>query len=182
MKNIVLLVALFVLPMCSYGQKSVKSFYNKYKKYENVTSVKLQGWVIKLAAKFTDDDDAKKAARHISKLRVLSMENGNLVTKQDYKALLKSIRKDRFEDLMMIREGAMKVNIYVKEKDDEITNVLLIVNDVKDFVMISLEGKLKLEDLEDLDITVEGGDYFNKIPKSKKQPKKEKELDAVPRA
>ncbi len=36
--------------------------------------------------------------------------------------------------------------------------------------------------LENLDITVEGGDYFNKIPKSKKQPKKEQNLDDVPRA
>lgn len=182
MKNILIVVAVLLLPLSGYSQKGVKSFYNKYKKYENVTSVKLQGWVIKLAAKFADDPDAKKAARHISKLRVLTMENGNLVTKEDYKSLIRSIRKDQFEDLIMVREGTTKINLYIKEKKDKITNALLIVNDVDEFVMISLEGKLRLKDLEELDITVEGGDYFNKLPKNKKATQKKKDTDNVPRA
>ncbi len=176
-------MALFVLPLSGYSQKSIKSFYNKYKKFENVTSVKLQGWVIKLAAKFADDPDAKKVAKHISKLRVLTMEDGNLVTKEDYKSLIRSIRKDQFEDLIMVREGTTKINLYIKEKKDKITNALLIVNDVDEFVMISLEGKLRFKDLQELDITVEGGDYFNKIPKNKKKSKqKKKDIDNVPRA
>lgn len=178
MRNFSMALVFCFVSLAVMGQtKSIKSFYNKYKRYEEVTSVKMQGWVIRLAAKFTDDKDAKKVMRQISKLRVLTMENGNLVSPKDYHTLIQHLKKDDFEVLLKIREGGQTIDFYAREKDDTISDLLLLVNGQDEFVMISLEGQLRFEDIRNLTIDAEGSEHFEKIPIKQKA-----EKEKVPRA
>ncbi|MFK8104949.1 MAG: DUF4252 domain-containing protein [Saprospiraceae bacterium] len=168
MKQLMILVLLSI-PMLSVGQnKAINNFYQKYKTYKNVTNVSLGGWVLKLATKYADDDEAKEALRHVSRLKVLFMENGNIVEKTDVKQLLRQVRNDDFEELMTIQDGKSKVNIFIKENKKAITNLLIVVNGEDDFVLLSLKGELDFEDLSKLNIDVEGGEYLKKVPKKKK--------------
>lgn len=169
MKNIILLIAIGLMPLFSMAQNpNVKAFYDKYMGHENVTNVSLQGWVLKMAANFTDDENGEKLLQKITKLRVMVMEEQNLVSKNDYQSLVKSIQKDRFEKLMEIRDGVEKIDFFIQEDGDEISNLLMLINGDDEFILVSLEGNLKFSDLKELNFEIDGGDQFKKIPKKKK--------------
>ncbi|MGK0387283.1 MAG: hypothetical protein ACI94Y_000007 [Maribacter sp.] len=164
MKNIIIVAFIAILPVLAFGQnKSIENFYNKYKSQENVTDINLQGWVLELAASFSDDE-SEKVLEKISKLRVLVIEEGNLVNGSEYNQLVKEIKNDSFEELMQFKEGNEKVDILLKEKGDKITNLLLIARGNDGFIMLSLEGDLDWKDLKSLKIDVEGAEHLKKLP------------------
>ena len=164
MKNIIIVALIAILPVLAFGQnKSIEKFYNKYKSQENVTDINLQGWVLELAASFSDDE-SEKVLEKISKLRVLVIEEGNLVNSSEYKQLVKDIKNDSFEELMQFKDGNDKVDIMLKEKGNKITNLLLIARGNDGFIMLSLEGDLDWNDLKSLEIDVEGAEHLKKLP------------------
>jgi len=166
-------IILFVFALCPlflFGQsKSVKQFYNKYANYENVSDVTLQGWVLKMASNFADDETAERMLEKITKLRVLTMANGNLVQPADYRKLMREVRSDNFEDLIEIQSGTEKINMLIREDGETITDVVLFVNDADNFLLLSLEGALRFEDLQNINIDVDGSEHFKKIPKKRSE-------------
>ena len=169
MRKILFIAALMGVASLSFAQaKAVRNFYDKYKNMENVTDLKLQGWVLKLASSYADEAEEARLLRKITKLRILTMENGNLVTSQEYQSLIKGVKQDAFEELFQIREGGQVVEFLIREKGDTITDVLMLVNGDNGFVLLSLEGALKFSDLNDLNIEVDGSEHFKKLPDDKK--------------
>ncbi len=156
-----------MLAIAQDSNKVIESFYDKYKAKEDVTHIKLKGWVINLAAKFADDEDAKRVLKKISKLRVLVMEDGNIVNDTDRKILGRALRTDDFEDLVYVRDGETKISIKMREHKGVITNVFLTVDDPDGFILLSLEGELLWKDLQELEIDVEGAEHLKKIPKNR---------------
>ncbi|HMQ49937.1 MAG TPA: DUF4252 domain-containing protein [Saprospiraceae bacterium] len=173
MKTLLLsIILLFLSYVGVFAQsESILQFYDKYKQQENVTNVKMQGWVLKLASNFSDDEEGKKLLEKITQLRVLVMEEGNLVSPDEYKSLVKKVGKDKFELLMNLREGKEVIDIFIREDAESITDVLLLVSGDDQFVLLSLEGKFQLSDLNDLDFDVEGAEHLKKIPEPKKTPR-----------
>lgn len=158
---------LCVAALC-FGQNSaIQSFYGKYKDLEHVTDIKLQGWVLKLASTFADEEDAERILKKITHLRVLVMENGNLVNASEYQQLIRSVKKDRFEELMKIKEDGANIDFLIREEGETITDVLILVSGEDGFVLLSLEGALQFKDLHNLEVDIQGGDNFKKIPKNR---------------
>lgn len=169
MRKILLIAALMGVVSLSFAQtKAVKNFYDKYKNMENVTDLKLRGWVLKLASSFADEAEEARLLRKITQLRILTMENGNLITTQEYRSLIKSVKQDAFEDLFQVRDGGQVVEFLIREKGDTITDVLMLVSSDDSFILLSLEGALKFSDLNDLNIEVDGSEHFKKLPDDKK--------------
>jgi hypothetical protein len=168
MKHILLIFALALCPLLLAAQAApILQFYDKYKELDKVTDLKLQGWVLEMASIFSEGDDSKNLLRKISRLRVLLMEEGNLVSPGEYRQLMKDVKKASFETLMKIKEGDEQIDLLIREQGDTITDVLLIVSGLDNFVLLSLEGALKFSDLNDLNIEVEGAEHFKKLPEKK---------------
>lgn len=169
MKSLLLLACTLIIgltPMLSQADP-VKRFYNQYKDFEDVTHIKLQGWLLRIASNYADDADAEKLLKKVTHLRIITMEDGSLVTPASYNKLLDEVRKDSFEDLLQLREGSERIDMLFKEKKGEITDVLLLISGDGEFLLLSLQGHLKFSDLNDLDIDVDGGNYFKQIPEDK---------------
>ncbi|MCO6479470.1 MAG: DUF4252 domain-containing protein [Phaeodactylibacter sp.] len=169
MRTFILSALLALGPLFALAQpKPIADFYEKYKQYENVTDVKLQGWLLEIASNFAEgDEQAKELLSKITYLRVLVMEDGNLVSPAEYKSLLKEIRQNSFEELLRIREGDENIGFYIRENGEAITDVLLLVNGEDEFVLLSLEGLLKFSDLNDLNIDIDGAEHFERLPEKK---------------
>ncbi len=170
MRKILFIATLLCVASLGFAQpKAIKSFYDKYKNLEGVEDIKLQGWLIKLAAGFADEDpEAKRLLKKITQLRILTMDHGNLVSQQEYNQLVKTIKQENFEDLFMVKDEGKNIQFLIREKGETITDVLLLISGDKEFVLLSLEGLLKFSDLNDLNIEVEGSDHFKKLPENKK--------------
>jgi hypothetical protein len=168
MKNIIFLVLFSLIATLSFSQSTIENFYQKYTDFDNVTDIKLQGWLLKLASQYSDDEEANKFLEKITQLRVLIMEEGNLVSPYEYKSLKRNIVKENFEELFQVREQEENIGLYIREQGDKITDVVLLVSGVDNFVLLSLEGLLKFSDLNDLKIDVEGIEHLEKLPDDKK--------------
>lgn len=169
MKQLFVICSLLVFSSSIFAQQSVKKFYNKYKHYDEVTSVKVQGWMIKSVLAFVEDFEGDDIVKKVTKLRVLTMENENLVSSKDFNELVKDAKAEDFEDLMTIRDGTTNVRFMIKETDKKIKNLLVLVSESDEFVLISLECNLKWKDLKNIDFDkVDGGEVFEKLPTKKK--------------
>ena len=175
MKNMIIAACLLLAPLMSFSQQSnpaIQSFYDKYSEIDNVSDIELSGGLLKFISSYASDESGiKDPIEKVSYLRILVMNDGNIVKPADLSNLLRSVKADAFEDLMQIRDGKTKVDVLIKESKGVISNALLVVNDDEDFVLISLEGSLSLKDLESLNLDVEGAEYFKKM-KQKKGKKK----------
>ena len=169
MKNILSALFLFFSISLFAQNQVVQDFYDKYNELENVDEVKLQGWLLKLAAEYADETEEEKMLEKISFIRVMIMSEGNLVKPKDLKAFIKDIQKENFSELMQIRDGGALVNVFIREEGKEITDVLALINDKEDaFILLSLEGRIQFSDLNNLNINVSGMDHLKKIPENRK--------------
>ena len=168
MRNLILYSLLAFLPALTNAQsKFITQFYDSYKSLEEVTNINLQGFVLNLATTFTNDDDARGVLRKVSHLRLLMMEDANLVSPESYTSLIRGIKSDRFEELMMLRDNDQRIEFFLREDGDTITDVLMLLHGADDFLLLSLEGAFKFSDLNDLKIDIEGGEHFGKLPDRK---------------
>lgn len=173
--NLVMKITLIALGMSLFFLSAqaqtpqLEQFFNKYSEYENTLDITLKGWMLKGASMFSEDEDGKRILQKISKLRVLILEEGNLVSKGAANGLLKEARHDAFEDLMEIRDEGNKINFLIREDNKHITDVLMLLRGDEEFMLISLEGLLKFEDLNQIQFDVEGGEHFKKVPKKRPQ-------------
>ncbi len=168
MKNYLILFTLLLNPLFGWGQApAIQHFYDKYKSMEQVQDIRLQGWVLELASKFSDEEAGEKLLRKITQLRVLIMEEGNLVSPGEYKTLLRDVKRASFQELIKVKEEGQHVDLLIREQGDTITDVLVVISGTDGFVLLSLEGALKFSDLNDLNIDVKGADQFKKLPEKK---------------
>ena len=145
----------------------IKNFYDKYTKKENVEDITLKGWLLKIASEINGDDQVSDVLDKITQLRILIMEDGNLVSPKAYKQFVNDIQEQDFEELIQLKEGGELVECYIREEGDDITNILLMVHEKDGFILLSLEGLLQLKDLKNININVDGGEYIKKIPSEK---------------
>ncbi|MEM6965530.1 MAG: DUF4252 domain-containing protein [Bacteroidota bacterium] len=164
MKKILLALAMLAIPLFAFSQhECIEKFYNKYISDEKVTDISLDGWILSLAAKMTDEEGTEILEK-VTKLRIMVAEDKNVVPKADIKQLMRDVRKNQFEDLLTVREEDTRVNFMIREEGDKITNVLVVVHGADEFVLLSLEGSLDFDELRELDFDVEGGNIFKKLP------------------
>ena len=155
--------------MTIQAQTSVNRFFTKHSASDNAISVDISGLLIKVAAKIAaEEHEAAKILASINRLQVLVLEDENPVSADEMYDFTKKLRKDDFEDLMTIREGKTRVNFLIREKNDKILNLLILVSEEDNFVMLNLKGKIKFSDLNKLNFDVEGSEHLKKIPKYKK--------------
>ena len=165
MKKIMIAIAILAIPFLASSQsESIENFYEKYIENEKISDISLNGWILSLASKMSEEDGTE-ILQKITKLRIMIAEEKGIIQKSDIKKLMKDVRKNDFEDLMTIRDGDARINFMVREKGNTITNVLVVINDGGDFILLSLEGNLNFDDLKELNFDVEGGDVFKKLPK-----------------
>lgn len=147
---------------------AIQKFYDQYKGLDNVEDIQIKGWVLKLAGSFADEEKAQTVLQKISRLRVMTMENGNLVTPKAYKDLVRQVRNRQFEDLIQFKDAGESVQVMIREQGNRITDVLLLVNGTDNFTLLSLEGTLTFSDLKSLQIEMEGAEHFKRIPADRK--------------
>ena len=168
MKNILIILLALVISAPLFGQtRVINRFYNKYKHEENVTNIKVKGWLLKMAGNFADDETAEKMLKKITQLRVLVIEGQDKVAKKDYTKLVEDVKKKDFEEILRMRDGLTSIRALVKSNGDDISNVLLLIDGEDEFIMLSLEGNLKFSDLKSLNFDVDGGDAFEHLPETK---------------
>ncbi|MCB0643719.1 MAG: DUF4252 domain-containing protein [Phaeodactylibacter sp.] len=178
----ILLFCLSLLPFFMQAQtRSLNNFYHTYKHAENAHAFTIPGWVMKLGAaigkKHVDGDverQALKMVKKVKKLRLLVMEDYNLVTPQALNGLVDGVSSEKFEEALTVRTGDTRVHFFMRDKKDKIKNLLILVSEADTFVLFSAKTKLKYEDISELINMALDGELFDdeEAPEEEPAPKK----------
>ncbi len=158
MKNILLALFLLTIPASSFCQnKSLNKFYRHYKKGKAVKNFKIPGWLIHLgsniARKHVDDEEMKIAlqlSKSLKKIKLMYAEDEHHVPPSAVNKLVKDLHKQSFDDWIYVRDKGTTVNFMVREKNNTIKNILVLVNEENSFALVSIKTKLHLEKLAEV--------------------------------
>lgn len=91
-----------------------------------------------------DSDEIIKLVKKVSKIKVLTVENGDRSMLKDFTHYLNN---NNYEDWVTIKHDGDNVNIRVKQKDDVIKNMLITVNSDKELVFVDVKGSFTADDI-----------------------------------
>lgn len=191
MKKVVIVLAIIIAPMMSFGQ----SIFDKYEDVEGVSSFVMTQKMFNMLASINvnmddpDDQAFMDMAKKITGLKVYT--TGSEKTSADMNATVKNyLATSKLEELMRMKDGDQTVNFYVKEgKDDNhVKELLMVINGLKELtkgeditingkkrefetVLLSLTGDIDLRQISKMTekMNVPGGDQLNKAGKKGKK-------------
>ena len=156
MKRLATLVLMaLMLPLITLGQsQAVEDFQNKYKDDRDASFVTIQGSLFNFVASIADVDDDPDAqaigriADGIDAMQVLSVPYFEAdVSKADVSNLKSSLKKEKYESLMSVKDGKEFVDVMAKGSGSKLSDIIIMVDNREQFTLISLDGSLSMEDL-----------------------------------
>ena len=126
-----------------------------------------------IARRHVEDDPEAKAALNLMK----KVRNGRFLIVEDaeepipaksFDKMVKKLKKrNRFEDLIMVKTGDTRVNFMIREgrRGSLVKNMLVLVSEGDTFVMASLKTKLKYSEITE---------FVNEVMKATKEEEAER--------
>ncbi|WP_353778716.1 DUF4252 domain-containing protein [Winogradskyella sp. 3972H.M.0a.05] len=187
MKKLVLILAVILVPVLSFGQ----SIFDKYEDLDEVTSVVVNQKMFKMLSQMGIDVDDPEAQQYIDMAEKITglkvFTTGDEKISADMKATVaKYLKSSSLEELMRIKDGDQTVKFYVKEGKDEnhVKELLMFVDGIKEMtkgqdieingkkreietVLLTLTGDIDLRQISKLtqNMNVPGGDKLKKAQK-----------------
>ena len=168
-------VALFLmtmLPLSMVAQTdAITKYFDHYMEDENFTVVyitpKMFQMISKLNLKDKEGMELKEVLQDLKGLRILTTEKNGL---QYYKEAISKFKTNEYELLMTVRDKDENVRFWTKENNGVISELLMLVGGVKEFVMISFIGNISLDKISKLanNLDVDGMEHLKEL-KNKKQ-------------
>ncbi len=146
MKKLAVIISMFVLCSGINAQKSIDDLFAKYAGKDGFTTVTINGNLLKLASALGEDESDKSMPKDISTIRILSQENENAGSVDNfYDAAIKDIDLSKYEEFMQVMEKDQKLKMLVKVEGNKITEFLLISGG-KDNAIIQIKGSMSLDE------------------------------------
>lgn len=169
LKKFFIIPMLLLVALAANSQTdAISRFFNQYAEDERFTVVYISPKMFKMVAKIeTSDPEWNKVREVISDLgglRVLvadSISNGDNL----YKDAMKRLPMNEYEELLTVRDGKENVRFVVKESNNVISELVLLVGAPDEFVMLSFWGKIDLDKISRLAKTldIEGAEHLEKV-------------------
>lgn len=154
--------------LLSAQNDAISRFFNKYAEDERFTTVFISPKLFQMVAKIAVDDPEWEQYREVIKdlggLRILSSDSiSNSMTL--YNEIFKKLPSKEYEELLTVRDGEEHVRFMIRETDQIISELLLLVASPSDFTMISFMGKINLEKISSLakSMEIDGIEHLEKI-------------------
>ena len=160
MKKIIVLIALIVSPLVSYGQ----SMFDTLENMDGVDAIIVNKDMFEILSKFKTSDkggDGNEAMevfnliKDLNELKVFSTNSKDIATKMDA-MVTKAVKSSKLTELMRMKEGNSRIKIYVKSSSnkDYVSEVLMFVkgidkktNGISESVIVSLTGNIDINQL-----------------------------------
>ncbi len=169
MKQLVgILLFMSVSMMVNAQADAISKYFDKYMDDESFTVVYISPKMFSMIGKLGGDDiepEIKEVISDLKGLRILVNED-TLTGMKYYKEAIRTIDTKGYEELMTVRDKETRVRFMVKESQDIIQELLLLVGETNQFVMLSFVGNIDLDKISKLsDMNVGGMEHLDKIKK-----------------
>jgi hypothetical protein len=140
------------------SQSKINTLLDDFKKQGDNFNIELDGDFIKWSDEKTANFETK-----LNKIRLVVFEKGKCLDKSTYQNIKDVVRASKFEDLLYVRDGNEKVEAFAKEAGDFITDLFLLITTDDQSIILNVSGKIKLDELKELDMDMKGFDKLKKL-------------------
>ena len=157
-------IGLFLIGTCSV-QDLVSDFLAKTKENKVFTQVNISSRMFQMISEITDAE-TESIIRNLTGMKMLTTEQETDRYFQEVRTMLQK-RKPEYEELMSILEEGEQVWMYVREKNKEIVELVILVGGKEEFMLMSFCGVIDLKKISRLAkaVNVEGMEYLGKVKK-----------------
>ncbi|WP_347218403.1 DUF4252 domain-containing protein [Chryseobacterium sp.] len=110
----------------------------------NVPLLLAKPYIKKALREDGESEELIKLIKKVSKIKVLTVENGSKEMLNDY---AKFLNNNNYEDWASIKHNGENVNLRVKQNGEAIKNMLITVNSDKELVFVDVKGSFTPDDI-----------------------------------
>jgi len=147
----------------------IRSFFEQYQDQPGASFLKLRGWSIHMAAEHLQDPADRALLEKIDQLQSLLIQQENTVNKQAGQKLMQRLRNLQYQNLLHQQDEQHTLDVLIREKDGNITGLLLLRQTPNEFILLHLQGQLRFEDLNDLNLDIKGLDVLQQLPDNREE-------------
>ncbi len=142
---------------------AISNFFSNYMEDDDFTSIyvdnKLFSMISKLDLEDSEDQEAIDMLKDIKGLRILTSENRPM---ELYREAMSKFNTSNYESLMSVKSKGENVRFWIRENNNVIDELLLLVGGKDDFVLLSFLGKIDLNKIQKLSnkIDVKGAEHL----------------------
>ena len=153
----VIVALLFVVQPLKAQKRELRKFYYQHREHAASFKIgiggvwlKMASWIVPASVEAEDGMPLKRLLSKVHHLKIYTLEGDDdqPVETADIQNLKdKLVNKRKFESLMEVRHEHSIVHLLNKGKNDEIGELVMLVQDEKDFVIIHLHTNLHMSDI-----------------------------------
>jgi hypothetical protein len=167
----IILILGFYYPIFSQS-RAIMEFHEKFKDNSKYFSLKIEGGILKgLSNVETDDADTKDLMNVISKIEAIDIHSINRAEAKfdddDLKEFSRKIKKENFEDLLVVKNENSQTNFMIKESKGKVSDLLMMVDEADEFTVINISGNIDLNTISSLSksINFKGSEHLADLEK-----------------
>ena len=151
MKKIALFIPVLLLPLMLTAQNTpIDKLFKKYSGQEGFTTVLVTEDMFKVISNLEEEKgEIEGTLGKIERVRIIAQEDEANVEGVNFMEELKGVEFDDYKELVVVKEADQEVLVLAKEEDGKIRELLVLVGGEEN-VLVSVEGKFTMEDLEAL--------------------------------
>lgn len=160
---------LIMISLSAFSQKNpVDKLFEKYGGKDGFTTIIISS---KMFSMFSDveagDDEINAMIKNIESIKILTTDDESLLDPgiNFYKEIMDELSLDEYEELMVVKEKDQDIKFLIKEKEDVIVELLLVIGGKGNNALISIRGIIDLKSISRLSksLNVQGLDELEKI-------------------
>ena len=170
MKNLIVSILFFLVPFVNPAQSSqVEKLFDKYSGQEGYTSVHITKYMFDMFAKIADEEEDKsfkEVTSNLTAIKIITVDNQYTNRTEDFYAeISRVISAPIYQDLMIVKDGSEEIKFLVKDANNTISELVMIVSEEGGGTMISLLGNINLKDISKLSKTmnIKGFEHLDKV-------------------
>lgn len=137
---------------------AIDAFVDKYRGLEDATHINMSGGLLNWINEAKTEEGQKTFRSKIESLRIFSVDQVSAIDADDVNTLRQTIYANGYEELIRIRDGKDLVHICIRENRNVIEELVILVDNVDDFTIVSLAGEIYYDDLKEINLDGEAGE------------------------
>lgn len=148
MRTITLAISLFLVVTNAFSQSAIEKAFLKYSGKPGFTSVSITPELFQLLSMLdTKDEELKQLSEKIHSLKILVSEDKAIGFTDEIREQMVSLN---YKTVMQIVDGDQKVDFFIKQNGEIITDLVMVAIDKTEEVLLSLSGNISLHELSSL--------------------------------
>jgi hypothetical protein len=105
--------------------------------------------ILKVSAEDQVERDAMDLLKDVSSIKLLVGTEEDM-PKRDRIRLLRDLSRSGYEPLVQVRSKDQQIDVIIREKDDLVRNLVVLIDGDEEVIFFSLKTRIHLDDLENI--------------------------------